>query len=185
MGYAYELENSQQLVVENDSEGTLVSLSSGGEGQQQSQATGFDTGKWSKAPTLFRLKKDLILRVETKEETWYLRVRGNEIRRMTSEPDLENAEKLRLDKSDTPVRMKPMEPMKPMGSMKPMQPMEPMKPFKPMRPMEMQMGEMRMSMGGGEPKKKSAQRFCTECGNPVREGDRYCGGCGKPLSTGE
>jgi hypothetical protein len=50
MGYAYELENGQQLVVESDGDDTLVALSSGSEGQQQSQATGFDTGKWSKAP---------------------------------------------------------------------------------------------------------------------------------------
>jgi hypothetical protein len=36
--------------------------------------------------------------------TYGVRIRArNEIRRMTSEPDLENAEKLRLDKSDTSV----------------------------------------------------------------------------------
>jgi hypothetical protein len=173
MGYAYELENGQQLVIENDGNGTVIALSSGSEGQQQSQATGFDTGKWSKPPALFRLKKDLILRVETKDGRWFIRVRGNEIRRMTSEPDLENAEKLRLDKSDTSVRMRPM---------KPMEPMKPLKPLEPMRPMEMRMGDMQMSMGRGEPAGKSAQRFCTECGTPLKAGDHFCGGCGKPLS---
>jgi hypothetical protein len=136
LSYAYELENGQQLVVESDGDDTLVALYSGSEGQQQSQATGFDTGKWSKPPALFRLKKDLVLRVETKQDAWFIRVRGNEIRRMTSDPNLENAEKLRFDKFDRSVRMTPM---------KPMEPMKPMKPLKPMRPMEMRMGDMQMS----------------------------------------
>jgi hypothetical protein len=173
MGYTYELDNGQQLVVENDGGDTLVALSSGSESQQQSQATGFDTGKWTKPPALFRLKKDLVLRVETKDDAYFIRVRGNEIGRMTNEPDLENAERLRLDKSDTSVRMRPMEPMKPL------------KPLKPMRAMELRMGDMQMSMGGGEPKRGSAQRFCTECGRAVQAGDHFCGGCGKPLSAAE
>jgi hypothetical protein len=176
MGYAYELENGQQLVVENDGADTLVALSSGSEGQQQSQATGFNTGKWSKPPALFRLKKDLVLRVETKDGAWSIRVRGNEIRRMTNDPDLENAEKLRLDKSDTSVRMSPM---------KPMEPMKPMKPLKPMRPMEMRMGDMQMGMGRGEPHEETTQHFCMECGKPVKAGDRFCRHCGKPLAMGE
>ena len=53
MSYTYEFENGQELVIENDGAETLFSLSSGSENQQQSQATGFDTGKWSTAPTLF------------------------------------------------------------------------------------------------------------------------------------
>jgi hypothetical protein len=179
MGYAYELENGQQLVVESDGDDTLVALCSGSEGQQQSQATGFDTGKWSKPPALFRLKKDLVLRVETKDGAWFIRVRGNEIRRMTSDPNLENAEKLRLDKSDTSVRMSPMKPMEPM------KPMKPLKPMRRMRPMEMRLGDMQMSMGGGEPHEESTQHFCTECGKPVKARDRFCGHCGKPLAVGE
>jgi hypothetical protein len=39
-----------------------------------------------------RRKKDLILRVETKDGACFIRVLGNEIRRMTSEPNLENAQ---------------------------------------------------------------------------------------------
>ena len=53
MTYAYDLENGQRLIVENDGDNTIVVLSSGGEGQQQSQATGFETGKWLKAPASF------------------------------------------------------------------------------------------------------------------------------------
>ena len=56
MSYTYELENGQELVIENDGGETLLSLSSGSESQQQSQATGFDIGKWSKTTTLFQLR---------------------------------------------------------------------------------------------------------------------------------
>jgi hypothetical protein len=66
MTYAYDLENGQRLMVQNDGGNTIVALSSGDEGQQQSQSTGFTTGKWSKTPELFRTRGNLILRVEGK-----------------------------------------------------------------------------------------------------------------------
>ncbi len=65
MTYAYDLENGQRLMVENEGDNTIVALSSGDEGQQQSQSTGFTTGKWSKTPELFRARGNLVLRVET------------------------------------------------------------------------------------------------------------------------
>ena len=110
MSYTYELENGQELVIENDGGETLVSLSSGSESQQQSQATGFDTGKWSKAPTLFQLEGAAL---ETKDGPQFIRVRGDSIQRMKSEPDLQAAEKLRLKKSDEAAGMTPMQPMRP------------------------------------------------------------------------
>ena len=172
MSYTYELENGQQLVIENDGGETLVSLSSGSESQQQSQATGFDTGKWSKTPTLFQLKEDLVLRLETKDGPQFIRVRGDSIQRMRSEPDLQAAEKLRLEESDKAAGMTPMQPMKPLKGMEPM---------KPMRPMKMRMGDMQMSMGRGEAEGESEQRFCPNCGKPVDKGDRFCGSCGKEV----
>ena len=183
MTYAYDLENGQRLIVQNDGDDTIVALSSDDEGQQQSQSTGFSTGKWSKAPELFRNRGNLVLRFESKGGAKYIRVRGSQIQSMSNEPDLENAEKLKLKKSDESVAMKPMEPMKPMAPMEPMKPMEPMEPLKPMgsmRPMEMRMGGMHMSMGASE--KEAAKRFCTQCGNPVQKDDRFCASCGHALS---
>jgi len=188
MTYAYDLENGQRLIVENDGESTIVALSSGDEGQQQSQSTGFTTGKWSKTPELFRSGGYLVLRLESKRGLEFIRVRGSQIQWMRSEPDLKNAEKLKLEKSDESFAMKPMAPMKPMEPMRPMepmQPMEPMKPLKPMgglRPMEMRMGGMHMSMGGIEKETQSAKRFCTQCGKPVQSEDRFCASCGHALS---
>ena len=177
MTYAYDLENGQRLIVQNDGGDTIVALSSDDEGQQQSQSTGFSTGKWSKAPELFRSRGNLVLRFESKGATKYVRVRGSQSQSMHSEPDLENAEKLKLKKSDESVAMKPMEPMKPM---KPMEPMQPLKPMGNMRPMEMRMGGMHMSMGASE--KEAAKRFCTQCGKPVQNDDRFCASCGHALS---
>jgi hypothetical protein len=184
MTYAYDLESGQRLIVQNDGDDTLVALSSGDEGQQQSQSTGFHTGKWSKTPELFHARGGLVLRLETKNGMEYIRIRGSQIQSMRSEPDLENAEKLKLKKSDENVAMKPMEPMRPMEPMEPMKPMQPMKPMKPMggmRPMEMRMGGMHMSMGADETEAPLAMQFCTQCGKPVQKKDRFCASCGHSL----
>jgi hypothetical protein len=176
MRYIYESENGQQLIVENDGDYTQISLRSGSEGQQQSQATGFETGKWSKPPALYRLTRDLVLRLETEAGTQFFGLRGSQIRRLQSEPDLEAAEKLPFSKSGPLPRMRPM---------KPMEPIRPMEPMEPMKPMEMRMGDLHMSMGGTEPRSEVSQRFCTQCGQPVSKGDRYCGQCGHPLGKRE
>jgi hypothetical protein len=170
MTYAYELENGQRLIVQNDGDDTLVALSSEDEGQQQSQCTGFDTGRWLKPPELFRTSGKLVLRIESKGGVEFIRVRGTQIQLMRSEPELENAERLKLKKSVESVAMKPMEPM------------EPMKPMGRMRPMEMRMGGMHMSMGSPEKEAETAKRFCSQCGKPARDDDRFCGSCGHELS---
>ncbi|HEY0791958.1 MAG TPA: zinc-ribbon domain-containing protein [Chthoniobacterales bacterium] len=193
MSYAYEWDNGQQLVVENDGARTLVALSSRSEGQRQSQTVGFDTGPWSASPLLFRMHTDLVLCIEAQSSPQFLLVRAGTVRRLDDQPDLNQAEKLSLHPTERPVTMKPLEPMKPLAPLKPlepippMEPMKPMAPLRPMPPMEMQLGDMRMSMGGNKPvgerkpTEERALRFCTQCGEPVQESDRFCGQCGQPL----
>ena len=125
MTYAYDLENGQRLIVQNDGDETLVGLSSGDEGQQQNQSTGFNTGRWLKTPELFLTRGNLLLRLESKGGVEYISVSANQIQLMRSEPELENAESLKLKESDESVAMKPMEPMRPIEPMKPMRPMNP------------------------------------------------------------
>jgi hypothetical protein len=123
MTYAYDLENGQRLLVQNDGDDTQVALSSADSGQQQNQSTGFYTGVWSKPPELFRTTDDLVLRFESKSGVHFVSVHGHQIE-SSGEPDLKNAEKLTLKESDEKIaRMKPMETMKPMEPMKPMSPM--------------------------------------------------------------
>jgi hypothetical protein len=69
MTYAYDFENGQRLLVQNDGDDTQVALSSGDSGQKQNQSTGFNTGGWSKPPELFRTSENLVLRLESKSGT--------------------------------------------------------------------------------------------------------------------
>ena len=73
MTYAYDLENGQRLIVQNDGDDTLVALSSDDEGQQQSQSTGFNTGRWLKPPELFRTRGNLVLRLESNGGVEFIR----------------------------------------------------------------------------------------------------------------
>jgi hypothetical protein len=112
MTYAYDLGNGQRLLVENDGDDTQVALSSGDSGQQQNQSAGFNTGKWSKPPGLFRSSENLVLRLESKSGVQFISVNGNQIESMRDAPDLKNAENLTLKESTENVgQMKPMEPM--------------------------------------------------------------------------
>jgi hypothetical protein len=62
--------------------------------------------------------------LESKSGVEFIAVQGNQIQSMRSEPDLKNARREALEKSDESIeKMKPMEPMKPMKPMKPMEPM--------------------------------------------------------------
>jgi hypothetical protein len=118
MTYAYDLGNGQRLLVENDGDNAQVALSSGDSGQQQNQSAGFNTGKWSKPPELFRTGDDLVLRLESKGGVQFVSVHGHQIESMSSEPDLKNAKKLTLKETDENIeRMKPMKPMEPMKPM--------------------------------------------------------------------
>jgi hypothetical protein len=127
MTYTHDIGNGQRLLVENDGDHAQVALSSGDSGQQQNQSTSFNTGKWSKPPELFRTGDDIVLRLESKSGDQFISVHGHQIQSMGSEPDLKNAEKLRLKESDEKIaRMKPMKPLEPMKSMEPTKPMKPM-----------------------------------------------------------
>src|ERR1700730_11253416 len=98
MTYAYDLENGQRLIVQNDGDDTLVALRSEDEGQQQSQSTGFDTGRWLRPPELFRSRGNLVLRLESKSGTEFVRIRGNQIQSMRSETGLKKGEKCKVKK---------------------------------------------------------------------------------------
>jgi hypothetical protein len=126
MTYAYDLENGQRLIVQNDGDDTLVALGKGDEGQQQSQSTGFNSGKWLKPPELFRTGGNLVLRIEGRGGVQLISVRANQIRLMRGEQELDNAERLKLYESGESIAAKPMKSMKPMEPMKPMDPVKPL-----------------------------------------------------------
>ena len=126
MNYVYDLGNGRRIEIRNEGNQTFVSFGSRSSSQQQSQGSGFGTGAWSKEPSLFRHEDELILEIHTKEGSRFLRVDGDQVRHMDSQPELEKAERLSLEKTSEESGMKPMEPMKPMNPMAPLKPMPPM-----------------------------------------------------------
>ena len=116
MKYECELAQGQHLEIANEGDQTLVSFSNRGLGQQQSQGHGFTTGKWSNDPTVFRVGKDVMVRVETSEGSRFLRVEGSQTTLLDQAPELENAERIALRELKA-SSWKPMEPMKPMRPM--------------------------------------------------------------------
>ncbi len=165
MRYISNPDHGRQLEIENNGDQTFLALSSSGLGQQQSQSSGFHTGRWTKPPSLFRLHDEFIIQINAEAGTRFLRVAGNQVGFIDPSPDLKESESV-------PLREAPAS--APRESMKPMEPMRPMEPMKPMKPMEMRMGNMSMKMGG----KEEGTRFCTQCGNALGAGDRFCGKCG-------
>lgn len=186
--YTCNLDNGQQIYVENRGSQTVITLASGGLGQQQSQRNSFETGNWRVPPTVFRTRLGVVLRIEAEQGEHLIQVQGNRMSKLDAAPSLSDAEVLRLQKVETSSASR--------HSMPDMQPMEPMKPMPPMQiddmqmrmaPMEMRMGNMSMRMG--EPRRmqtapdetQSLKNFCPQCGSKVAKGDRFCSHCGKGL----
>lgn len=118
------LTNGQQLLIENQEGQTHVTLHSGEPGEQQSQGNSFQTGEWSKTPTLSQTKDGFVLQIEADEKTQFFQLQNNAINHLDAAPDLDNAEDVSLEKAsaDDIAKSKP-EPMKPMAPMEPMKPM--------------------------------------------------------------
>ncbi len=179
------------MYIENQGTRTMVTLFSGGAGQQQSQVNGFETGIWQTPPVLFQTTTGLVIRIEAAGRQFFIQIQGGAMQLLTTAPSLVGADVVALQQVDTGDRSQP-EPMEPMQPMEPMKPMEPMNPLRMgnmemrMNPMEMQMGNMRLRMGTPPkspptPPQAASPRFCTQCGAAVSSHDRFCANCGHQL----
>lgn len=164
-----------QVRVENQETQTIVSLTSSGSSQQQSQRNSFTTGSWILPPTLFRTANGYVLRIEGTQSQIFVGLQAGGMSTLETTPSLVDMDVLPLEQVAAEAHSTPQ----PLDSMQPMQPMRPME-MKPMEPMQMQMGNMRMQMGMPEPK-QSAKRFCSQCGHAVDQRDRFCSDCGNRL----
>lgn len=181
MAYTANLSANQQLYLENQGTQTLITLISSSPGQQQSQSSGLTTGKWTKAPTLFRKELSFILQIDTDRGQYFVQINASGINTLSTAPSFNNAETVPLQeiansatRSQSKIEFEPMQPMQPM------KPMEMGNMSMSMNPMSMRMGNMSMSIGE-ELKSNSTQRFCTQCGHQVQQSDRFCGNCGHQL----
>lgn len=176
MAYIGNIGTDQQVRVENRETQTVVSLVGSGLSQQQSQRNSFTTGSWVLPPTLFRTTNGYVLRIEGTQSQIFVGLQAGGMSTLETAPSLVDTDVLPLEQVAAEAHSTPQ----PLDSMQPMQPMQPME-MKPMEPMQMQMGNMRMQMGGPEP--KSAKRFCSQCGHAVDQSDRFCSDCGNRLSS--
>lgn len=189
--YKCDIDNAQQAIIESQASRTVITLVSGGSGQQQSQGNSFETGNWRVPPTVFQTPSGLILRIEAEQDQLFIQLQGNRMSRLDAAPDLSDADVLPLRKVETEEalrlsmpKMQPMEPMKPMKSMPPMQ-IDDMQ--MQMEPMTMRMGNMEMRMGESLrmqtalDQRQTTKNFCSQCGSKLGKGDRFCSNCGNRL----
>lgn len=200
MAYLCNLGTGQQVYLDNQGTQTIVTIISGGPGQQQQASSGVSTGRWSEPPTVFRTDNGVILQINSETGKHFIQLQGSSMGVMSQSPSLSNAQQLQVQQTSSvsgQQQMEPMEPMEPMKPMQPMQPMEPMKPMQPMQPMkmgdmemsmnpmQMRMGNMELSMGksskSNQSQSGSGRHFCTQCGSPVQPSDRFCASCGNRL----
>ncbi|MGF1520293.1 MAG: zinc ribbon domain-containing protein [Nodosilinea sp.] len=190
MPYQYDIGPSQKIYLDNPGNNTLVTLSSGGPGQQQQSGTQVATGPWTEVPQVARVASGVLVRCTTGQGAFIWQVQGMQIGAAdaTAWPG-NQAEPIQAEpvQAMATAPAQPMQPMQPMAPMQPMQPMQMGDMQMSANPMTMRMGNMTMGMGDGKSPSAAAgpaagpQNFCTQCGAAVRSGDRYCSSCGHQL----
>ena len=177
MAYVATLSNSQQIAIALQGMQTKVTLTSSSPGQQQSQSSSFNTGKWRTTPKLLNVGQGAVLQVDSDRGSHYIHILSSSINLVDPPSDLQNYTAINLKEVDdaTAANSKPIEPMPSM------QPMQMGNMSMDINSMTMKMGDM--SMGINNPAKTTtAKQFCSQCGTEVKAGDRFCRSCGHELS---
>jgi len=173
------------LYLDNANGQTMVTLSSSASGQQQQASSSFLTGTWTATPEVYLTTDGAVVKLQSERGSHYIRVHGSSIG-VSEAFSLDALEQMQVQQiSGFPASSSVMESMKPMEPMKPMKPMTMGDMQMSMNPMEMRMGNMEMRMGtaASAPAVSTAQRFCSQCGTPVKLEDRFCSNCGHRLGN--
>ena len=197
--YRCDLGNSRAIYLSNQGVLTMVTVYSGGAGQQQQSSQGFSTGEWTATPKLYQVGGGYVVTVFA-EQTFYFSVQGGQMQVSSGA----NGEKVAQRVSELePLPLVEGE-MPPASGMRGTE-MKGMEPMMPMQPMTMTMGNMSMSMGEmrmgdmrlsaqaeagwgqggsaeGEEGEARQKKFCSQCGAKVQAGDRFCSQCGNQLT---
>jgi hypothetical protein len=168
MIYNWELATGQQISVDNQSAQTVVTILSTSAGQQQRTSSSFNTGIWIVPPEMSIDPTGATLKITTPTGAAIIQVRGNSIQLQTASSGERQSNT--SSSSTFTTGMAPMTPMPPMqmGNMQ-----------MNMQPMVMKMGDMELNMGATA----SQQKFCTQCGTPVKPTDKFCASCGHKLES--
>ena len=167
MAYVATLNDSQRIAIAQEGMQTKITLMTSRPGQQQSQSSSFNTGKWSDTPKLLNVGQDFVLQIDTESGSHYIHIVYNKIHLVNPPADLQNYAAVDLQKvqqnntdSETIEPMPSMQPMK-MGNMS-----------MDLNSMSMQMGDM--SLGIGDRSKTSTdKKFCSQCGTQAKAGDSF------------
>jgi zinc-ribbon domain len=185
MAYMCEISPNQRVYIETEGNNTIVTMMTGGPGQQQQASNSFRTGSWVSPPEMFAMSQGVAIKIRTAQGEHYIRIQGGSMT-LGNDSGIAASQQMQMHQTDSPSA----------PSMTPMQPLQPMKMGNmemnnnPMNPMEMRMGNMHMRMGHmrmGEPMQpaQSAQptrKFCSQCGVAVQPSDRFCSSCGHRLA---
>jgi hypothetical protein len=165
-----ELGTGQRLYLDNQGNQTIVTLSSGGVGQQQQASSHFQTGAWTADPTVYQTPSGILVTITTATGTHSIQIQGSSASWLSETPPRGNATQLASHPvADHPADFspQPLQPLK-MGNME-----------MSFQPMQMKMGNMSMSMDTPNTTKR---QFCSQCGTKVSESDRFCSHCGHQLA---
>jgi zinc-ribbon domain len=187
MAYMCEISPGRQVYIDAQGNNTIVTVMTGGPGQQQQASNSFQTGHWVSPPEMFEIPQGVAIKIRTTQGEHYIRIQGGSMT-LGNDSGVAASQQMQMHQADAPSAPS-MQPMK-MGNMEMNN-----------NPMEMRMGNMHMQMGHmrmGEPiqpsqpaqsapstpSSQSAQptrKFCSQCGIPVEPSDRFCSSCGHRL----
>jgi hypothetical protein len=170
MIYQWELSTGHQLSLSNQGAQTIVTLLHISGGGQQQTSSSLTTGTWSLPPELLVTPNGAIVKITTPTGISTIQVQGNSIQMESSHSGGNQSSTSSSTTSSTAA------------SFTAMPPMPPIPPIPPMPPMVMRMGDMELNMGTmGIGNVTEKQRFCSQCGTPVKPTDRFCASCGHKL----
>ncbi|MBF2019358.1 MAG: zinc-ribbon domain-containing protein [Hydrococcus sp. C42_A2020_068] len=185
MAYVFELGTGQRVYLEDRGMQTVVTVSSGGPGQQQQSSSSIQTGKWTSPPELLQTPNGAVIKITTARGEHHIQIQGNSIgvtsRSSGGGDRWMQGQQVSSTSVSSSFSMPSMQPMKPMEPMNPMEPMKMGDMEMSANPMQMRMGNMEMRMGSATQTQVN-RRFCSQCGAPVEPSDRFCSSCGHQLS---
>ncbi len=169
MVYNWELSTGHRISVDNEGAQTIVTIQHTSAGQQQRTSNSFTTGIWIVPPEMTLTPTGAILKIVTASGESAIQIQGNSVQMHSSHSGgSQSTTSTSSTSSSGFTQMPPISPMPPMqmGNMQ-----------MSMQPMVMRMGDMELNMGVGA----SQQRFCSQCGTPVKPADKFCASCGNKL----
>jgi NADH pyrophosphatase NudC (nudix superfamily) len=170
MIYNWELGTGHQISLDNQGAQTVVTILHTSAGQQQRTSNSFTTGIWIVPPEMSITPTGAILKVTTPTGSSLIQIQGNNIQMKSSHSGEHKSSTTTSSTSTSRSGIEPIQPMQPMqmGNMQ-----------MSMQPMVMRMGDMELNMGATA----SKQRFCSQCGTPVKPTDKFCASCGNKLES--